>query len=152
MLWIKRGQFEEDLHVPENQRLPAGGWVQSFCRAYNLKEHRHHGEAVSVDLKAVEIEHAHLSVKLRDFQQKDIFNWDETSFFHCNFAAQHHLSTEQMSGKKKDKFCITLGFLCNATGTEKYPIFFIGRYKSPRCFKGQDPQLLGFRYRNNKKA
>lgn len=70
----------------------------------------------------------------------------------CSAPPDRGLSTEQMSGKKKDKFRITLGFLCNATGTEKFPIFFIGRYKSPRCFKHRDPESLGFYYRNNKKA
>ncbi|EIM83427.1 DDE-domain-containing protein [Stereum hirsutum FP-91666 SS1] len=139
------------MQVPENERLRAGGWVQSFCKAWNLKEHRRHGEAGSVDLEAVEREHARISVLLKEYDGKDILNFDETAFF--PFAPPGRgLSTEQMSGKKKDKFRITLGFLCNATGTEKFPIFFIGRFKSPRCFKHRDPESLGFYYWNNKKA
>jgi len=57
-----------------------------------------------------------------------------------------------MSGKKKEKFRITIGFACNADGSEKWPIFFIGKSKKPRCFQGQSPQSRGFYYRNNKKA
>jgi len=57
-----------------------------------------------------------------------------------------------MSGKKTDKFRITLGFACNADGSEKLPVFFIGKSKKPRCFRGQTPQARGFYYRNNKKV
>ena len=56
-----------------------------------------------------------------------------------------------MSGKKKDKFRITVGFLCSAVG-EKFPPFFIGKSKQPRCFNKKKPETLGFYYRNNKKA
>jgi len=45
-----------------------------------------------------------------------------------------------MSGKKKDKFRITIGFACNADGTEKLPAFYIGKSKKPQCFKGKTPQ------------
>lgn len=81
MLRIVRGKFEDDLQVPENQRLRAGGWVQSFCKAWNLKEHRRHGEAGSVDLEAVERERARISVLLKDYDGRDILNFDETAFF-----------------------------------------------------------------------
>jgi hypothetical protein len=57
-----------------------------------------------------------------------------------------------MSGKKKDKFRISIGFACNADGSEKLPAFYIGKSKKPHCFKGQTPQAHGFYYRNNKKA
>jgi hypothetical protein len=31
-----------------------------------------------------------------------------------------------MSGKKKEKFRVTLGFATNTDGSEKLPLFFIG--------------------------
>jgi DDE superfamily endonuclease len=58
----------------------------------------------------------------------------------------------QMSGKKKDKFRISLLFICNADGTEKLPIFFIAKSKQPRCFKKITLKDWGFDYANNKKA
>jgi hypothetical protein len=61
------------------------------------------------------------------------------------------LATKQMSGKKKDKFRITVGVACNADGSEKLPLFFIGKSKKPRCFK-KSPAEHGFYYRNNKSA
>jgi len=57
-----------------------------------------------------------------------------------------------MSGKKSNKFRLTLGFACNADGSEWLPIFFIGKSKQPRCFKNSSPQQQGFYYRNNKTA
>jgi hypothetical protein len=57
-----------------------------------------------------------------------------------------------MSGKKKDRFRITLGFACNANRSEKMPAFYIGRAMKPKYFDKKSPNELGFYYRNNKKA
>ncbi|KAF5343497.1 hypothetical protein D9758_015652 [Tetrapyrgos nigripes] len=57
-----------------------------------------------------------------------------------------------MHGKKQDKTCITLHFIVNATGTESYPIMFIGHYAKPRCFGKIGPNKRGFYYHNNKTA
>jgi len=62
------------------------------------------------------------------------------------------LATQQMSGKKQDKFRITMGLACNADGSEKLPILLIGKYAKPRCFKNASPESLGLYYRSNKKA
>ena len=62
------------------------------------------------------------------------------------------LATKQMSGKKTKKFRITVGFACNADGSEKAPIFFIGKSKQPHCFKRITPKACGFYYWNNKSA
>jgi hypothetical protein len=62
------------------------------------------------------------------------------------------LATEKMSGKKKDKFRITVGFACNADGSEKMPPFYIGKAAKPVCFDRRSPNTYGFYYRNNKKA
>ncbi len=56
-----------------------------------------------------------------------------------------------MSGKKKEKFRITIAVACNAEGDKLDP-FFIGRSEKPRCFGGQKPEQRGFYYRNNKTA
>ena len=86
-----------------------------------------------------------------EYSKDDTINVDETALF--AFAPPDcGLATQQMSGKKKDKFRITLSFACNASGTEKFPIVFIGRYKQPRCFKRTSPEQLGFYYRYNKTA
>ena len=40
--------------------------------------------------------------------------------------------------------------MCNATGTEKWPIFYIGKLKQPQCFGKKTPKQHEFWYRNNK--
>jgi len=62
------------------------------------------------------------------------------------------LATQQMSGKKRDKFRITIGVACNADGSEKLPLLFIGRFAKPRCFGRRTPQAHGFDYHFNKTA
>ena len=62
------------------------------------------------------------------------------------------LASKQMSGKKSNKFCITVSFACNADGSERLPIFFIGKSKRPCCFGKESPQERGFYYCNNKTA
>jgi hypothetical protein len=56
-----------------------------------------------------------------------------------------------MSGKKKDRFRISIALACNAEGDKLEP-FFIGKAAKPRCFKKQTPEQRGFNYRSNKKA
>lgn len=62
------------------------------------------------------------------------------------------LASKQMSGKKKEKFRITIAFACNADGSERLPPIYIGKAKKPRCFKRQTPAQYGFYYRHNKTA
>lgn len=62
------------------------------------------------------------------------------------------IASQQMSGKKSNKFCITITLICNQTGTEKWPIFYIGKSKQPRYFKKKKPSEYGFWYQNNKTA
>ena len=62
------------------------------------------------------------------------------------------VTSKQMSGKKGNKFRITVMFMMNLLGTEKWPIFFIGKWKVPQCFGKKGLNERGFYYRNNKTA
>lgn len=75
-----------------------------------------------------------------------------TSSYLISAPPDRGLATHQMSGKKQDRFRITLGFACNADGSEKLEPIIIGRSKMPRCFQKQKPEQRGFYYRSNKKA
>lgn len=63
----------------------------------------------------------------------------------------HGLVTKQMSGKKKEKFCITVAFAANSDGTEKMFPVHIGKYKNPQCFKANPNKVKKLWYCNNKK-
>ncbi|KIK13079.1 hypothetical protein PISMIDRAFT_119601, partial [Pisolithus microcarpus 441] len=114
-------------------------------------EHWRHGEAGSVDLEAVETEWQRCQKIMARFAPRDCFNFDETALFPYT-PPDHGLATCQLSGKKKEKFRITVGLACNADRSEKLEPIFIGKSSKPRCFKKQTPEECGFYYRNNEKA
>ena len=116
-----------------------------------MKEYRRHGEAGSVEMNAAETERIRVQTLMGPYRECDRWNFDE-SCFNPFAPPDRGLATTRMSGKKKDKFRITVGFACNASGTEKRPIMMIGKSKMPRCFKKKTPESMGFYYRNNKKA
>jgi hypothetical protein len=153
MLKAKRQRFEEKLNVPQEERLTGDGWLGSFCRTYRIKEIRRHGEAGSVDLEAVGAERERVQKIVEEYPPENVLNFDETGFF--AFAPpERGLATKQMSGKKKDKFRITIGFLCSQTG-EKFEPVFIGKFNAPRPFKApgkKTPRDWGFDYSSNAKA
>ena len=104
-----------------------------------------------MDQEAVISEQERVREILARFPPKDRFNLDETALL--PFAVPDRgLATVHISGKKVNKFRITLALLCNADGSEKFPIFYIGKAKHPVAFNRQDPNRRGFCYRHNKTA
>ena len=94
----KCARFEDALKVPECERLRSDGWVQKFLQVwvqnatkynqitysmtrYNLKEYWRHGEAASVNLKAVKREQVRVAKRLEKYPPKDCLNTDESGLF-----------------------------------------------------------------------
>jgi hypothetical protein len=142
---VKRKQYSLDF----------GALFSQLEDRYNIMEYRRHREARSVDHKAdheaVVAEQIRLREILAPFAKKDRWNFDESALF--AFAPPDRgLATQQSSGEKKSKFRITLGFACNADGSEKSEIIFIGKWKQPQCFGKLSPNARGFDYHHNKAA
>jgi hypothetical protein len=55
MFCKKHRRLEEQMGVPEAEQLKGDGWVASFCKAYNIKKRRRHGEAGSMDPEVVKL-------------------------------------------------------------------------------------------------
>ncbi len=104
-----------------------------------------------MDQAAVVAEQERVREVFAQFAPKDWFNLDETALLPYA-VPDRGLATVHISGKKVNKFRITLAFLCNADGSQKFPIFYIGRARRPVAFNRQDPNQAGFRYRHNKTA
>ena len=64
----------------------------------------------------------------------------------------HSLATMQLEGKKQDKERLTVAICCNEDGSEKLPLWIIGKYAKPRCFKNVNLNSLNCEYRANKRA
>jgi hypothetical protein len=65
-----------------------------------------------------------------------VYNMDETGKY-WKMKPDRSLTTMAEHGRKKDKARITACLTCNATGTDKLPIWFIGKAKRPNCFKNE---------------
>ncbi|KAH9037600.1 hypothetical protein EDB85DRAFT_1888295 [Lactarius pseudohatsudake] len=97
---------------------------------YQICETKKHGEATSVDQVAVIAKQEKVWEILAQFVPKDHFNLNKTALLpyavpDCGLATVH------ISGKKINKFWITLALLCNTDGSQKFPIFYIGKAKHP---------------------
>ena len=82
---------------------------------------------------------------------KDVFNMDETGLFY-RLQADHSLATKQLERRKQDKERLMVVICCNEDGSEKIPLWIIGKYAKPRCFKNVNMNSLDCQYRANKKA
>jgi hypothetical protein len=71
---------------------------------------------------------------------------------HFQFQANNSLATKQLEGHKQNKERLTLALCCNGDDFDKLPLWVIGKYKNPRCFKNINLGNLGCTYRSNAKA
>jgi hypothetical protein len=95
-----------------------------------LKRRQRHGEAASVDIKDAEEERKRLQPILSKYKPEDVWNFDETAF---NWRQLHSwtLGSKVISGAKLEKSRLTVLVGTNMTGTEKFPLLFIGKSKQP---------------------
>ncbi|KAH1246141.1 CENP-B 2 [Glycine max] len=89
--------------------------------------------------------------KIDQLPMKDVFNMDETGLFY-RLQVDHSLATKQLEGRKQDKERLTVVICCNEDGSEKIPLWIIGKYAKPHCFKNVNMNSLDCQYRANKKA
>jgi len=62
------------------------------------------------------------------------------------------LAFKATHGVKSDKTRMTIALTCNADGSEKRPLLFIGKSQRPRCFKGHSAEYHNYEYAYNTKA
>jgi hypothetical protein len=145
---MQLAQFK-DLVMP----MWSNDWLSRFKKRYGIRQHTLHGEAGSVDVNYVNTQRETLHKNLRPYASKDIYNGDESALFWKSIP-DRALATTQMAGGKGAKARITAHFCCNATGTDKLPIWFIGMAAKPRCFatNGVAMEDLDMVWRHNKKG
>lgn len=145
--------------LPEYQGLECPtwteGWLTRFKKRHTMKARRRHGEAASAQLDE---ESTRIVENIREEAKKYsadcVYNMDETGKY-WKMKPDRSLSTTDEHGKKKDKARITACLTCNATGTDRLPIWFIGKAKRPACFRNEHLdglQSIGAFWRHNKKA
>jgi len=140
--------------LPQYKNLPeprfSAGWLHRFKKRFNIKQHNYHGEAGSVPEQAEE-EMAAIRTLSGQYMEDDIYNMDETGLF-WRLSPSRGLSTQARTGVRKDKSQISLICCINASGTDRLPIWFIGKYQTPRALRNINIQVMGGQWRWNKKA
>ena len=87
----------------------------------------------------------------RGYDAGDIYNMDETGF-NWKVVPDMSLGISQHAGGKKEKARITAVLCCNATGTDRVPIWYIGKVARPIAFRTariQSLEKLGVIWRHN---
>ena len=128
----------------------SSGWLERFKKRHNIKQHIRHGEAASVPAGA-EDEMRAIRTLAGSYEEKDIYNMDETGLFWKMMPARG-LSSISLPGVKKDKTRITLVFCVNADGSDRFPIWFIGKAREPRALRNINVRAMGGEWRWNSKA
>uniref|UniRef100_A0A3B3SWE0 HTH CENPB-type domain-containing protein n=1 Tax=Paramormyrops kingsleyae TaxID=1676925 RepID=A0A3B3SWE0_9TELE len=151
MLLVKARQFAADLGYDNVEKI-SDGWIERFKTRYEIGKVLKAGESGGVCTEVVvEWKTGKLKDILKRYKEKDIFNADETGLFYLmlpentlGFLGQSH------HGTKESKVRITLLVAANMDGSEKLPMYMIGKSKNPRAFKNVGS--LPVSYCVNKKA
>ncbi|GJR90625.1 CENP-B homolog protein 2-like protein [Tanacetum coccineum] len=148
----KAKKFMKDMYPVDTPDFTFSiGWLGKFKARYGIKNFRRFGESGSVEMEGMEDKLKSIRDKVDQFEMKDIFNMDETGLF-FRLQPDHSLATMQLEGKKQDKERLTVAICCNEDGSEKLPLWIIGKYAKPRCFKNVNLNSLNCEYRANKRA
>lgn len=148
ILMEKAEQFAIQLDIPNFKANV--GWLQRWKKSQNIYFKKLHGESASADTDSAEsFKRNVLPALLEKYALNEIYNADETGLFYKALPdGTYGYGRSQQSGPKSPKDRITLLFITNATGTDKY-VYSIGKYKQPRCFRGKKVPIP---YKYNKKA
>lgn len=128
------------------------GWFERFKKRNGIVLKNVCGEANDVlPTMTVDWLHSTLPSILAEYDPKNVFNADETGlFYRCLPNKTLSFKGQSCSGGKISKERITVLVGCNSDGSEKIPLFVIGKSLKPRCFK--NVRTLPVEYTANKKA
>ena len=135
---------------PEKQTAPkfSDGWLYSWKGRHNIKNIRR-GDGCNTMRGAYNIPPSFQDA-LGGYQLHDIYHMDETTYFYQRIP-DRSLATQWERGKQS-KQRMTVVVCTNATGQDKVPLWFIGRYAHPHCLQNINVENLGCQYKANKGA
>lgn len=146
--WKRLPQYQ-GMEVP----VFSNGWLQGFKQRHGIKSRARHGEAGSVDIQALEEQLVAVRAIVNQYSPADCYNCDETGLFY-KLLPDRSLATQQIPGQTRIKARLTAHFCTNADGSDKLPLWVIGKAAKPRCFGAASIQLsaLDCVYKSNSKA
>lgn len=131
----------------------SNAWLARFKARHNVSARVVCGEAAHGDHEgAAEWQNGPLPATLANYAMKDVLSLDESALSYRLLPNRTlAFKGENCTGGKHAKERLSVAFTVNATGTQKLPLFVIGRFAKPRCFKGAHLPS-GVIYRSNTKA
>ncbi|GBM29117.1 Tigger transposable element-derived protein 6 [Araneus ventricosus] len=130
----------------------SNGWLEKFRTRHNISFKQICGEEKSVNPNEVTDWFGKLKSLLKGYDDRDIFNADETDLFYRVLPEKTScLEGKKCSGGKISKERLTLLLCCNMLEDFEIPVV-IGKAKKPRCFKNIDVRKLSVSWKSNKKA
>ena len=149
----KAEEFACRLGVPDGQFKCSCGWLERFKQRHGISFKHVCGEEKSVDINSNEMEEWQrtLSILLKEYMPEDVYNADETAIFY-RLLPDKTLEFKNVNchGGKQSKERITALVCANMNGTDKLPLYILGKSAKPRCFKNVKSLPTG--YDANKKA
>jgi hypothetical protein len=130
--------------LPQYRGLPTPefsyGWIVKFRQRHNILYQTLHGKAGSIGVTAEEQMKAIQTIA--GVLEDNIYNMDETGLY-WRMSPSKGFTTRSISGQKKDKARISVAICVNAAGTDRLPIWFIGKAKKPRALQHVDVGAMG---------
>ncbi len=140
------------LETPECKIKITDYFIRRFIKKNKLMYKFLHGESKSVNTENIGNFFESYKLITQDYEEKNIFNRDETGFFIKNIGKRSFiLSKSDNKNVKIDKTRITVGLTISRLN-EQLPSLIIGRSAKPRCLKNFDLSELKIFYRSNKNA
>lgn len=130
--------------IPDYSQSPvpefSSGWLTNFKRRHNIKHRKHHGEAASVPEQA-EQEMRAIRTLCGEYLEEEIFNMDETGLY-WRQSPSSGLSTRARPGRKKDKNRISIICCCNYSGSQRFPLWVVGKAARPHALRNVNIDAL----------
>lgn len=95
-----------------------------------------------IEMEALSVWQPEIRKILDEYALEDIYNMDKTRLFYC-MQVDNSLATRQLEGRKQNKERITIAICCNASGSDKMPLWISRKSFNPRCFKNVNRENLG---------
>jgi DDE superfamily endonuclease len=128
----------------------SNGWLAGFKSRHGIYRIENFGELGSVPVLAA-VEMNDVRLVCMEYTERNIFNMDETGLF-WRRSVSMGLATKSQPGKKRDKTRISLVLCSNANGSERHPLWLIGKAKTPHALRGVNIAAHGIVWQHNTKA
>lgn len=149
---IKEVALKYALKANNNKFKASNGWMEKFLKRHKISLNKICGESSSADnFAAFDFVKSFDDIKI-DYEDSNIFNYDETGLFIKILPEQTYaIKGTTSKGFKKSKERVTILLGASMLG-EKMPLLLIGKSKNPRSFKNKIIDENIIMYDNNKSA